>query len=265
MINTWEILTKELAINDIKLINKSYCQCYYGDRLVTIPLKNKIRLNNKKIKEDKIIFEDIWTEILELLNAKNSLPVILDEKSISLFIFSLKDLMVFVDNLLDGYYFISDKISRQTIYSTVKLSLDRDYNTFPSDTILTLPDYKITMDWIYRDACKLCYINKLLKFASLGQEKVSMIKIARGISGPWANLDLPMLERVFEWQDIEEEVRGRDKDIRKQRRYRQGLENYNEQGVGEGYYWRELRNEPYSWYDRDSESPYPGRSILTKS
>ncbi|MFW6173100.1 MAG: hypothetical protein ACOC5T_05090, partial [Elusimicrobiota bacterium] len=76
-------------------------------------------------------------------------------------------------------------------------------------------------------------------------------------------LDLPMEERVFKWRDIEDEVRGRERGKEKQRRYRQGFENYNNDGrVGEGYYWREMRNEPYSWYDRGTSSPYKSRATI---
>jgi len=74
-----------------------------------------------------------------------------------------------------------------------------------------------------------------------------------------------MDERVFEWDDIDEEMRGRDRDIRRQKRYRTGLENYNNDGrVGEGFYWRELRNEPFSWHSREFDDPYPSRHLLSR-
>jgi hypothetical protein len=267
MNDTWNILNKELAVNGIKIIDQNTCQCFYGDRLVNMTLKAKIKLNNKKIRQDKLIFEELWKELIELFKNRNSsiLHEPIDEKMICLFVFSVKDLMNFVENLLYDYNFSNKELSRRDVYISIKSALDTDYAMFPKDVISSVPDYKMAIDWIYRDACKLSYVNKLLKFVSLGEEKISMIKVARGISGPWANLDLPMLERVFKWDDIEEEVRGRDKDLRKQRRYRQGLENYNNDGrVGDGYFWRELRNEPYSWYDRFDDSPYPGRSILMR-
>jgi len=42
--------------------------------------------------------------------------------------------------------------------------------------------------------------------------------------------------------------------------------NYNNDGrVGEGFYWRELRNEPFDWADRDWEDPYPSRHLLSRT
>jgi len=32
--------------------------------------------------------------------------------------------------------------------------------------------------------------------------------------------------------------------------------------ITEGYYWREIRNEPFSWYNRADDSPYPQRDTL---
>jgi len=90
-------------------------------------------------------------------------------------------------------------------------------------------------------------------------------KIARGIQGPWGNLDLPMQERVFKWDDVSEETYGRRADIQKQRRYVMGLEDMDDPNVKVGYYWRELRNEPYLFSDSDTESPYPHRNVLWES
>jgi hypothetical protein len=83
---------------------------------------------------------------------------------------------------------------------------------------------------------------------------------AKGVHGPYSNLDIPMQERVFSWSAIDEETRGRDRDIRNQRRYRMGLEGYNDPWVNEGFKWRELRNEPYLW-GKEGESPYPRGSM----
>ena len=109
------------------------------------------------------------------------------------------------------------------------------------------------------------YIGRLLKYAFRGKNKIAeqdIVKLARGISGPWAHLDLPMEERVFDFGD--DEMRGRVKSRQRQRRYRKSMENYHSPGVGEGHYWREIRNEPFSWYDRESEDPYPHRNVLQR-
>jgi len=158
-------------------------------------------------------------------------------------------------------------------YKAVSTSLNRDISTFGRRQVYSLSDYKITIDWISRVISRLLYVSNLLAFASMGPKRVAKydiktakgisydIKTAKGISGPWAHLDLPMEERVFPFGD---EVQNREKSKLQQRRFRKGLENYNNDGrVGEGHYWRELRNEPFSWFDRGSEDPYPSRSMLS--
>jgi hypothetical protein len=73
-----------------------------------------------------------------------------------------------------------------------------------------------------------------------------------------------MEERVFEWGDVAEETAGRQADKMNQRRYRMGLENTKDSSPNEGFYWREIRNEPYLFDDEDS-NPYPHRNVLWRS
>ena len=142
-------------------------------------------------------------------------------------------------------------------------AFNRDIKSFSKDQIYKFIDYKITIDWTYRRINRLIYLRKLLSFSLLGKKKIAQhnIKLARGVSGPWSNLDLPVQERVFTWDD-QEFNKDVSKQKQKQNRYRKGFEAYDEPGVAEGHYWRELRNEPFSWADRGSESPYPSRSRL---
>lgn len=91
--------------------------------------------------------------------------------------------------------------------------------------------------------------------------KITKLSNTKGVSGPWSNLDLPMQERVFEWKDVEEETKEREVGKQKQRRYQMGYEDEKD-GFKEGYYYRELRNEPYLYENASFESPYPYRSVL---
>ena len=273
MQTTWNILVKELAIFGINLIDANICECTESGKTLKVPIRYKLRLIRKAIKQNIYLLEEIWSDLGDLLNL-DDLPQpiatvdVLDVKSTNLFINSLECLMRFSIFLLDDYapYFKEPNI--EGITKTLRHSLDLDIKNFSKNIISLIPGFRLSIDWLHRIIRQLMYISKLLRFASSGQETVSMLpdKFAKGVQGPWGNLDLPMKEREFEWSDIEEEVRGRDRDIRKQRRYRMGLESYNNDGrVGEGFMWREIRNEPFSWYDRGTEDPYPGRSILTRS
>jgi hypothetical protein len=174
---------------------------------------------------------------------------------INLFVFSLKD--------LTKYLLCFDGAEKSKYYMIVSQALSKDVKMFSKDQVYSIPDYKISIDWVSRNVSRLLYVSNLLSLASMGKKRVSQyeIKTAKGVAGPWSRLDLPMEERAFPFGFG---LRSREKGKQKQRRYRKGLENYNNDGrVGEGHYWRELRNEPYDWMNREYEDPYPSIKMYT--
>jgi len=78
-----------------------------------------------------------------------------------------------------------------------------------------------------------------------------------GVSGPWANLDVPMFERVFEYDEGDDWLKDREKAISDQPRYNPEYDSY-------GFYLKflEPRNVPYDWAKRYEEGSYPMRNIL---
>jgi len=255
--DTWALLCRELQYNGITLLN--YTKCQIGDESGQVKAQGVIRTIrdiNKSIKQQKKILLSLWNEAVFLLSKESYAAEILDERMVNLFLFSLKDMVKFL--------LCFEGAEKSKYYDIVFNSLNRDINSFSRQQIYNIPDYKISIDWVNRTICRLLYIANLLAFASMGTKRISKydVKTARGISGPWAHLDLPMEERVFPFGD---ELQQRDKGKKGQRRYTKGLANYNNDGrVGEGHYWRELRNEPFSWFDRETEDPYPHRSLLNR-
>lgn len=254
--STWEILKKELDYYGINLLEHGKCQIYRDSQSPKVQgIIKTSRQINASISKKKKVFLSLWEELSEILDRRDSfIPQPIDDKMIKLFIFSLKDLSKFL--------LCFEELDGSKFEVAVTDALNKDIKYFSKDQVYESSNYKITIDWVHRLISRLYYIKKLLIFASCGKRKISEydIKTARGISGPWAHLDLPMQERVFPFGG---ELGERNRDKRRQRRYRQGLENYNNGGsVGEGHYWRELRNEPFSWYDRATEDPYPHRSLL---
>jgi len=80
-----------------------------------------------------------------------------------------------------------------------------------------------------------------------------------GVMGPYAHLDLPMLERVVPWNMVGEGLQGRENEIR-------GLPRYNPQVVGAygvfGVFW-EPRRWPYAFNDLyRNDGVYPTRALL---
>lgn len=252
--DTWSLLEKELEYFGVHLIDRTKCRII--DDSGKPQVKGVIRAVkdiNSLAMHQKRVLANLWDEIIELLSQREGSGGIIDDKMIDLFVFSLKDLSKFL--------LCFDGADKSPYYKIVLNSLTQDIRTFSKKQIYQLPDYKICIDWVFRVISRLLYISKLLAFAAMGKKRISKIEIktARGIAGPWSRLDIPMEERVFPFGT---ELEHREKGKQRQRRYTKGLENYNTPGVGEGHYWRELRNEPFSWFNRKTEDPYPHRSLL---
>ena len=247
--DTWSVLYSELKYYGIKLIKRHRCQSFVDGQKVTHGIFEMIKNIKKEVEEKKNVLKSLLEEVMVLLDYSEFNNSMIDERMTKLFVYSLKDLSKFLmcfDEMGDSKYSVA-----------IASALNRDIKSFSKDQIYKFPDYKISIDYVHRLICRMQYVIKLLKFSSLGQKVVNQkeIKLARGISGPWANLDLPMEERVFDFGD--EEMGGRVKDKQKQRRNMKSLRNrHNNDFVGEGHNWREVRNEPYSWSNRKDESPY---------
>lgn len=255
--DTWLVLEKELDYYGIRLIGNKKCQfCNERGSFSSQGILKTIKEFIKEIKNQKKLLLSLWEDVSQLLQYKTNKSLICDEKMINLFIFSLKDLSKFL---------ICFDLDQSDFNKQINSALNRDINSFSREQILKLPDYKISIDWVHRNIHRLMYICKLLSYVSVGQESIAkyLMKNAKGVSGPWSNLDLPLRERVWPFED--DYLFGRSKDKKRQTRYRKGFENYNSsQFVGEGHYWRELRNEPFSWADRGTEDPYAHRSLLNR-
>ena len=260
--DTWVLLQKELSYYGIRLINDRKCEIRNNEgKIKTQGIIRSIRELNQSIKKQKNNLLFLWKGVVDILQMKNYNRVPIDNKMVDLFVFSLKDLSKFL--------LCFEDMDESEFQEAIDFALNQDIKSFNKEQIYTLPDYKISIDWIHRYVSRMLYISNLLSFAAIGKKHISKydlklantVKLARGISGPWSNLDLPFRERIFPFG---QEVKKREKAKRRQRRYRKGLENYNAPGVGEGHYWRELRNEPFSWNDRKTEDPYPHRNIMTR-
>lgn len=92
---------------------------------------------------------------------------------------------------------------------------------------------------------------------SLVKRYAKTIKTAQ-VSGPWANLDLPMEERMWSYSDDEDYFESRQKARRQQARYNPEYTN------GFYYVWQDFASrDPYRFEDiKNDEQPYKGRHIL---
>lgn len=97
-----------------------------------------------------------------------------------------------------------------------------------------------------------CYRIKLL------QQFQIMTKQAQ-ISGPWANLDLPMKERVWPWDEGEDQY---FEDRKSQRRAQTRYNPENATKSGFYYVWQDYTRDPYKFEDMKTDSPYKSRHQL---
>lgn len=257
MNGSWDILCKELNVYGINVIDEHWCICKETGKKLSLSseiyhLREQHNKNSKLIKQ--LLFETI-----KVIDGKQNENGVLDLNMTNLFMNSVPDLLNFVKLLSLTSNDYERFIGKYKIDKIIRGLLDKDCNDINSSCANSLINYKISLDWIYRKICKIEHIASILMFLHLGKKKVDkiIIKEARGVQGPWSNLDLPMEERVFSWDEVAGETYGREKDKRNQQRYKMGLDTYNKSGrVGEGYYWREMRNEPFSWNNRFIDSPY---------
>lgn len=241
------LLEKELRINNIECIDCNNIK-YKGK---TIALRKCINILEKSAKGNKRILYRLWMNIVKELNKKEtgtSCPM-----TTLLFIPAVKSLY----NLAQQF----DILNSNGVTNALKETVNQDHAMFSGKVMSNIVEYRLAIEWTHHLIRKDLYICALVK--KYEQLMRKDIVVARGVAGPWSRVDIPMLERVFEWDDIAEEVAGREKDKRQQRRYRMGLEQYGEgdSSPNEGFYWREIRNEPYL-FDSTEDSTYPHRNLL---
>ncbi len=137
------------------------------------------------------------------------------------------------------------KIIRQLLDTDIASSGDHLIWHFNDDHLKIQCLHRLMMIELYRKHLIRHYMN--------------MTKQAQ-ISGPWANLDLPMEERKWEWDEGEEEYfDNRQKSRREQIRY--NPENQTKSGFY--YIWNDPNRDPYRFEDMKEDSPYKSRSLLT--
>ena len=220
----------------------------------TISLEEFHSLISDRHKKIKTLQDDIISQLKETMsgsirdNKKN-----LANPSISSIKYFLKEV-----SSVTNYDF-----SFQTRLKSVLNGCGFSFSVFSRKNIILC---KMISRWLNYVSKKDLYVYSLvMNVISLSKNTDDYQKLARGIQGPWGNLDLPMQERVFKWDDVSEETYGRRADIQKQRRYVMGLEDQDPNDIKVGYYYRELRNEPYLFSDSDTESHYPHRNLLWQS
>jgi len=242
-----EIIEQELIIQGIRpLGDKLY---HWRDQKISLKqLDDSLSFLISKNKKTQLT---LWIELSEVIKKRETGDS--DKDMSKMFIPALKGLYLLSCNF--------DSLRENGICDVLKAATLSDVNDFSRLVMNRVIEFRLSIDWLHHLIRSDMYLRFLLK--AYNKSRLNEYVVAGGVSGPWANLDLPMQERVFKWDEIEEETAGRGRDKRNQRRYTMGLENYGtgDHSPNEGFVWRELRNEPYE-FDDASNNPYPHRNTL---
>lgn len=244
-----DLLAKELSIHGVSLSPKGLVKMEKGE----VPVGHATSLYKVKARSAYNISEKLWGEIKDLLSKPNPQQSQPPEGIENIFVHCLQSLKRMI-------YLYPGLADFESIEKALCKALCTDINDFSYRTMSKIIEYKLAIEWVGHIIAKNLYIRYLLILYSKVITNKQVVT-AKGVHGPYANLDMPMQERVFEWSAISDEVHEREKDKQHQSRYTMGLEGYNDPYVNEGFVWRELKNEPFLW-GKEGENPYPHRNLL---
>ena len=173
------------------------------------------------------------------------------------------------DGLENAYFLNSVKKSfvLSSLFSDlddVSVSLHNVFNVditkIPSELISKFNRMYLRIKLIHQLVMREIYRIQLLK------RYKQLHKVAQ-ISGPWANLDLPMAERKWEFDDTEEEYFSTsEKQLKEQVRYNPEYLGAGSSATQQGFFyvWEDKNRDPYKYEDMGkSDSPYKSRLLMT--
>ena len=242
-------ISKELLVHNVVLQKSSVVI----NDTTELSYRDARKYYKNKAKKAYEILCGLWVDTVKILQNRNCAETIASDGIDVVFVHALQGLKSTV-HLYPGLSEF-DKID-----DALCMALCSDINTFSFSVMSKIIEYKLAIEWLTHLISKNLYIRSLLFHAQINK---NLKTEAKGVHGPYSNLDLPMEERVFSWSVIDEEVRGRSRDLRTQIRYTKGHTVYNDPMNNNGTYWREIRNEPFLW-GKEGENPYPHRNLLWK-
>lgn len=227
------------------LLDGDKCTIIEDGHRAIVPAAEEYHRLEAGIAEKKAMLKELWIEVIRACMSPPAAINAGSDRTGRMFIDAVKHL-----------YTLSVK-KRLPVQRQFKRILARDINSFSESFMSRIIDIKIGIDWVTHLVYADHYRMRILRALS----KVHPNEKEASVSGPWSNLDLPMGERVWSYGDEGENLEERDKEKQKQQRY-QLPSTYNDPyDFEEGFYYREMRNEPFAWGDEEN-NPYPHRNSL---
>lgn len=239
-----ELIRLELEAFNIRQHPNGYC-LRVGDEDIVLPtLQSCISTIDSAIKE---LIEHAWDSWKDLTTLGQRIMKGGGSNSGSI------DNLIFLNSIRKLYVLCDRFTDLQKHKHTIEHLLDSDIESADDHLIRHFNQEYITIQSLHHLIMDELYRKQLIK------KFMIMTKQAQ-ISGPWANLDLPMGERMWEWDSGEEEYfDNRAKSRRSQVRYNPEDATSN----GFFYVWQDLRRDPYRFEDREEEGVYPSRHTLS--
>ncbi len=238
-----ELLRKELLIFDICPNDHGY-QIEIGDEHVDVSTISEC----KSYIEDGI--KEIKQHLLEEWNDLSSIAQVILNNSAS------------NEGNIDNLIFLNS-VKKSHLLSRVFTDLDKISESIESLFGIDIADVHTRLITKFNDSylkiksMHYLVMKELYRLQLIAKWSMTT-KQAQSVSGPWANLDLPMKERVWEWGEDEEHFSMREKAKQEQVRYNP---EYLKQGFF--YVWQDLTRDPYKFEDMKTDSPYKSRHTLT--
>lgn len=241
-----ELVKRELAVYGILYKDEEMCSVINGGDRFNMTLPAEQATLQKSIASNKQLFSELWGELMEMLASPPMTISPGGESTGRMFTEALKHMLR-----------IAVEHGNKRAKLVIRNQLKRDINCFSESFMTKIIDYKIGLDWVHHLVQSDRYRLRLLAALVASHRP----KEVTAIQGPWANLDLPMKERVWDYNEESGNLEDRDSEKQKQQRY-QIPDTYNDPySFEEGFYYREMRNEPYAFDDEDN-NPYPHRNNL---
>lgn len=240
-----DLLIGELDFFGIVPVENSNYQIEVGDETILVEnLKEAKSIIKDAIKELKTYLYSKWEDL------KHLILVILENTTGNQ---SSLNNIIFLNGARKLFYLSKRFPELKGIHSLIKELMNTDVSETHPNLINKFNIKYFEIKTIHQLILNEIYKSKLIS-------RMSQLQKEAQISGPWANVDLPMKERVWEWDaDGDEEYFADRTKSRKQQ------PRYNPETNKQGFYfvWQDLNLSPYSFEDRDHESPYKGNNYLS--
>lgn len=242
--NSIQLLQSELSAFDIKKTKGGSYEIRVGDDNSRVrSLDEAANLINEAVEELKESLWENWNNLRDVAEI-----IVNNEHSNN----GGLDNLLFLSNVKKSYLLSSIFTDLEEVNKSIQGLFNIDVANVSDHLISTYNLTYLKVKLIHRLVMREMYRLKLISHVK------TMQKSAQSVSGPWANLDLPMKERVWEWDDGEEEYFSlRQKARREQVRYNP---EYTKDGFF--YVWQDLTRDPYKFEGQNSDSPYKSRHML---